>query len=42
MVVKGDHTEDSCRDLARSIVNGPLLKSAVAGNDPNVGRLVGK
>jgi len=24
------------------VVNGPLFKSAVAGNDPNVGRLVGK
>lgn len=28
------------RDLGRAIVNSPLFKCAVAGNDPNVGRLV--
>merc|ERR1712194_613878 len=28
--------------VGHAIVNGPLFKSAVAGNDPNVGRLVGK
>lgn len=30
------------RQLARDILNGPLFKCAVAGNDPNVGRLVAK
>eukprot|EP00633_Aureoumbra_lagunensis_P001376 CAMPEP_0197290806 /NCGR_PEP_ID=MMETSP0890-20130614/10221_1 /TAXON_ID=44058 ORGANISM="Aureoumbra lagunensis, Strain CCMP1510" /NCGR_SAMPLE_ID=MMETSP0890 /ASSEMBLY_ACC=CAM_ASM_000533 /LENGTH=435 /DNA_ID=CAMNT_0042763113 /DNA_START=122 /DNA_END=1429 /DNA_ORIENTATION=+ len=36
--------EDSAfaHDLGRFVVNGPLLKSAVAGNDPNVGRLVAR
>lgn len=28
------------RDLGKAIVNGPLFKCAVAGNDPNVGRLI--
>jgi glutamate N-acetyltransferase/amino-acid N-acetyltransferase len=28
------------RDLGKAIVNAPLFKCAVAGNDPNVGRLV--
>ena len=26
--------------LARSVVNSPLVKTAVAGNDPNVGRII--
>jgi glutamate N-acetyltransferase/amino-acid N-acetyltransferase len=30
----------SARALGKAIVNAPLLKCAVAGNDPNVGRLV--
>ncbi|KAJ8611191.1 hypothetical protein CTAYLR_003590 [Chrysophaeum taylorii] len=30
------------RKVAREVLNGPLFKCAVAGNDPNVGRLVGK
>lgn len=33
---------DHERQLARDILNGPLFKCAVAGNDPNVGRLVAK
>ena len=28
------------RGLGKAVVNSPLFKSAVAGNDPNVGRLV--
>src|ERR1019366_372254 len=30
----------SARALGKTVVNAPLLKCAVAGNDPNVGRLV--
>jgi glutamate N-acetyltransferase / amino-acid N-acetyltransferase len=30
----------SARALGKAVVNAPLLKCAVAGNDPNVGRLV--
>jgi glutamate N-acetyltransferase/amino-acid N-acetyltransferase len=30
----------SARQLGKAIVNSPLFKTAVAGNDPNVGRLV--
>ena len=33
-------TAELARDLGKSIVNAPLFKCAVAGNDPNVGRLV--
>ena len=40
--VRGDRDEDSARALGRALVNGPLLKCAVAGDDPNVGRIVGK
>ncbi len=28
------------RSLGKAVVNGPLFKCAVAGNDPNVGRLI--
>ena len=33
--------EDMATRIARGIVNNPLFKSAIAGNDPNVGRLAG-
>ena len=32
---------DLAREVGKAVVNGPLLKCAVAGNDPNVGRLMG-
>lgn len=38
--VKGSPTEELAVLLGRSVVNSPLLKCAVSGNDPNVGRLV--
>lgn len=40
--VTGAVDEKTAREVGRAVVNGPLFKSAVAGNDPNVGRLVGK
>lgn len=30
------------RRLGRAILNGPLMKCAIAGNDPNVGRIVAR
>lgn len=42
VAVRGDRDEESARQLGRALVNGPLLKCAVAGDDPNVGRIVGK
>ncbi|CAE7848060.1 unnamed protein product [Symbiodinium sp. KB8] len=33
-------SKDLGRAVGKSIVNAPLVKTAVAGNDPNVGRLV--
>ena len=38
--VRGAADEPSARALGKAIVNAPLFKCAVAGNDPNVGRLV--
>jgi glutamate N-acetyltransferase/amino-acid N-acetyltransferase len=38
--VSGAPDFPSARALGKAIVNAPLLKCAVAGNDPNVGRLV--
>jgi glutamate N-acetyltransferase/amino-acid N-acetyltransferase len=38
--VSGAPDAASARSLGKAIVNSPLFKTAVAGNDPNVGRLV--
>jgi glutamate N-acetyltransferase/amino-acid N-acetyltransferase len=38
--VTGAPTERTARAIAKTVVNAPLFKCAVAGNDPNVGRLV--
>ena len=38
--VKGAPSRDIAHALGKAIVNAPLFKCAVAGNDPNVGRLV--
>ena len=40
VTVKGAPTESAARAIGKSVVNAPLFKCAVAGNDPNVGRLV--
>ena len=38
--VKSAPTREIARALGKAIVNAPLFKCAVAGNDPNVGRLI--
>ena len=38
--VSGAPTEDAARQIARSIANSPLVKTAVAGSDPNWGRVL--
>jgi glutamate N-acetyltransferase/amino-acid N-acetyltransferase len=38
--VSGAPDAASARQLGKAVVNSPLFKTAVAGNDPNVGRLV--
>lgn len=38
--VKNAATPSLARALGKAVVNAPLFKCAVAGNDPNVGRLV--
>ena len=36
----GFETEDHARKVARSVANSPLVKTAVAGSDPNWGRIL--
>lgn len=38
--VHGGATESAAAGAARAIANSPLVKTAVFGNDPNVGRLI--
>lgn len=38
--VKNSISYSLARHIGKSVVNSPLFKTAVAGNDPNVGRLV--
>jgi glutamate N-acetyltransferase/amino-acid N-acetyltransferase len=40
VAVTGAPTAELARALGKAVVNAPLFKCAVAGNDPNVGRLV--
>ncbi|KAF1319590.1 Arginine biosynthesis argj, mitochondrial, partial [Globisporangium splendens] len=40
VVVRGAQSVEMAKGVGKSVVNSPLLKCAVAGNDPNVGRLV--
>lgn len=38
--VKGAETDDDAKKVAFSIANSPLVKTAIAGEDPNWGRIV--
>ncbi len=38
--VEGAASVDAARKIARSIANSPLVKTAVAGSDPNWGRII--
>ena len=38
--VSGAEHEDAAREIAATIANSPLVKTAFAGNDPNWGRIV--
>jgi len=38
--VSGAQTEDAAAKIARTIANSPLVKTAIAGNDPNWGRIL--
>jgi glutamate N-acetyltransferase / amino-acid N-acetyltransferase len=40
VTVSGARTFDEARASGKAVVNSPLLKAAVSGNDPNVGRLL--
>jgi len=39
-VVKGAQSDASATTVARAIANSPLVKTAIAGEDPNWGRVV--
>jgi glutamate N-acetyltransferase/amino-acid N-acetyltransferase len=38
--VRGAPSEALARALGKAVINAPLVKCAVAGNDPNVGRII--
>ncbi|MBM4194688.1 MAG: bifunctional glutamate N-acetyltransferase/amino-acid acetyltransferase ArgJ [Gemmatimonadetes bacterium] len=40
VAVRGAASRDQARAIAKSVVNSPLVKTMVAGADPNVGRLL--
>lgn len=40
VTVSGAQEEGSAVSLAKAVVNSPLVKTAVFGNDPNVGRII--
>jgi glutamate N-acetyltransferase/amino-acid N-acetyltransferase len=40
ILVSGASTDDAAARMARSIANSPLVKTAVAGSDPNWGRIL--
>jgi glutamate N-acetyltransferase/amino-acid N-acetyltransferase len=40
VTVTGAETKDAARTIAKSIGNSPLVKTAIAGEDPNWGRIV--
>lgn len=40
MRVTGAPTPELARRLGKAVINSPLFKTAIAGNDPNVGRLL--
>ncbi|MDE3128024.1 MAG: bifunctional glutamate N-acetyltransferase/amino-acid acetyltransferase ArgJ [Gemmatimonadota bacterium] len=40
VTVTGAASDDDARTVAKSVVNSPLVKTMVAGADPNVGRLL--
>ena len=33
--------DSEAREIGKSVINSPLVKTAIAGNDPNVGRIAG-
>ena len=39
-VVRGAPSEALARALGKAVINAPLVKCALAGNDPNVGRII--
>ena len=40
ITVNGANSEEACKNIAFNIANSPLVKTAIAGADPNWGRIV--
>ncbi len=38
--VRGRATNEEARSLGKAVINSPLVKTAIYGNDPNVGRIL--
>jgi len=41
ITVTGAPSEELAHGTAKAVANSPLVKTAIAGNDPNVGRIIG-
>lgn len=41
VTVNGCESESVARGCAKAVANSPLVKTAICGNDPNVGRIIG-
>jgi len=39
VTVRGARDERAAREIGKAVVNSPLVKTAICGNDPNVGRI---
>lgn len=41
VIIRGCHHQELARRLGKHVVDSPLVKTAINGNDPNVGRILG-
>jgi glutamate N-acetyltransferase / amino-acid N-acetyltransferase len=39
VTVRGARDEGTAREIGKAVINSPLVKTAICGNDPNVGRI---
>lgn len=39
VTVRGARDGDAAREIGKAVINSPLVKTAICGNDPNVGRI---
>jgi glutamate N-acetyltransferase / amino-acid N-acetyltransferase len=41
VTIKGSCSEELATGVGKAVINSPLVKTAIFGNDPNVGRIIG-